>query len=132
MEQPLIVHKKLPIIYPNGERSEFTRTHRNVNQVRVCKRCYCVYFAHELHTYLCGVIRTGQRHGGRVVRDHVQIALTGNGPSSRFQQDVVTRDIPWTKGCSKRKDKYVVGEPENIFEQDCFVHLAGHFHEIRG
>jgi hypothetical protein len=133
MGQPLVVSRREQIIYPNGERSEFARTHQNVNKVRVCKACYCVYFEHELHTYLCGIIRTGARHEGRVVKDLIQNALYGN------KWPLSSSAISWTKGCSKRvKDKMLSNQPpltniaSGIYKHDCFAHLKGHFHEVRG
>lgn len=125
MGQPLVVNKREPIIYPDGERSEFARTRQNINKVRVCKACYCVYFQHDLTTYLCGVIRTGTRHPGRVVRELIQNALYAhNWPRA-------SSNISWTKGCSKMKLAGVVNA-SGIYEADCFKHLEGHFHEIRG
>jgi len=122
MERPLIVHRRVPIVYPNGTLSEFARTARNINKVRVCSYCMCVYFEYELTTYLCGVIRTGSRHGGRTRKDHVNIALTGNGPGRSFQ-GVMTSDISWTKGCKRAAKKQGQG-------YSCFDHLAEHFMEF--
>jgi hypothetical protein len=104
----------------------------NVNKVRVCKGCYCVYFEHELHTYICGVIRTGVRHPGRTVQDHVFAALFGGRP--------LRQQMRMTKGCSKqRKDKSLPDAPPTssvtdlgIFSYDCFRHLKQHFTEVRG
>lgn len=97
---------------------------RNVNKIRVCSYCMCVYFEYELTTYLCGVIRMGTRHGGRTRKDCVNIALTGNGPGRAFQ-GVMTSDISWTKGCKRAAQKKGQG-------YSCFDHLEGHFMEIRG